>query len=223
VKAALESDWEIERIVVVADAAGQFDGIDLSRLPHAILPHKEYLKLTDSETPQGVLAIVRAQNLCENTARRVKTAKRIVVADNVADPGNLGTMIRTAAAFGYDLFICFGECAEVYNPKTLRATQGALFVMPMAEITTAEQFLDLCGSRFKIVTFSGDGQTPLTEVNPPERMALVFGSEIRGISKELAEKADMRLRIEQTGRIDSLNVAIAAGVGMYWGRGRDSA
>jgi RNA methyltransferase, TrmH family len=218
VEAALANNWPVERIIVADDYLSQYAGDNLARKA-AVMPRREFDKLALSESPQGVMAIVKERDCRKLAIDQIGKANRIVIADNVADPGNLGTMIRTAAAFGYDLFICLEECAEIYNPKTVRATQGGLFAIAVGEIDTPTRLFELCQNRYGFVTFTGDSKTALAASKPPKRAALVFGSEIHGISPELVERAELNLRIEQTGKVESLNVAVAAGVGMYWGRG----
>jgi TrmH family RNA methyltransferase len=218
VEAAIAGHWQVERAIIAEDYLAEYAGDNLARQA-AVLPRREFDKLAVSETPQGVLAIVKERDSRKLAIDQIGKANRIVIADNVADPGNLGTMIRTAAAFGYDLFVCLGECAEIYNPKTVRATQGGIFAMAVGEIDTPQRLFELCEKRFSFVIFTGDSKTGLANTKPPKRPALVFGSEIHGISPEIIERAELNLRIEQTGKVESLNVAVAAGVGMYWGRG----
>jgi len=218
VEAAIVHNWPVERVIIAEDYLAQYAGDNLARQA-AVLPRREFDKLAISETPQGVMAIVKERDCRKQAIDHIGKANRIVIADKVADPGNLGTMIRTAAAFGFDLFIALGDCAEIYNPKTVRATQGGLFTIAVGEIDTPARLFELCEKRYSIVAFTSDSKTALGAAKPPKHPALVFGSEIHGISPELIERAELNLRIEQTGKVESLNVAVAAGVGMYWGRG----
>lgn len=219
-ESALAHNWPVERVIIADDYLSKYEGDRLARQA-AILSRREFDKLAISETPQGVMAIVRERDCRKVAIDHIGKANRIVIADNVADPGNLGTMIRTAAAFGYDLFIALGDCAEIYNPKTVRASQGGLFAMAVGEVDTPARLFELCEKRYSFVAFTGDSKVGLANTIPPKHPALVFGSEIHGINPEIIEHAELNLRIEQTGKVESLNVAVAAGVGMYWGRGQD--
>jgi TrmH family RNA methyltransferase len=219
VEAAIAHNWPVECVIIAEDYLSQYEGGNPAR-PMAILPRREFDKLAVSEAPQGIMAIVKQRDCRKVAINNIGKANRIVIADNVADPGNLGTMIRTAAAFGYDLFICLGDCAEIYNPKTVRATQGGLFAIAVGEIDTPVRLFELCENRYVFVAFTGTGKTKLADATRPKRPALVFGSEIRGIDPIIVERADLNVRIEQTAKVESLNVAVSAGIGMYWGNVR---
>ena len=181
----------------------------------ALVSSVKFNKLSPSQTPQGIAAIVKIKDISRETAGLIKKARRVIVADNISDPGNLGTIIRTAAAFGYDMVVCIGECAEIYNPKTVRATQGGLFTIPIIEIGNSFEFLKLFASQFNIITFSDSAKKPLSKTPRIKRPALVLGGETTGIDPKIEKQADYRFHIEQTDRVDSLNVAVAAGVAMY--------
>ncbi len=216
VAAAVDSDWQVDKIILKASAdaaksipAG-FKGEIYS------LATREFNRLADSQTPQDIMAVVKVKKPVA-IAERLAGASRITVADGIADPGNLGTMIRTAAAFGFDLFVCMNDCAEIYNPKVIRATQGGLFAIPVWEADSACEFRRLLPSDFKIIAFDAESRMPLSKIPKTEKMALVFGNEVRGISDEIRKAADHLARIEQTSKVESLNVAVAAGIGMWWG------
>jgi TrmH family RNA methyltransferase len=218
VSEALKSGWPVERVII---ESGRIELAKTLKIPKSllvVLSKAKFDRLAASQTPQGVLAIVKANNPNDEFGKLIGNSRRVVVADNIADPGNLGTMIRTAAAFNYDLFVCMGNCAEIYNPKTLRATQGAIFSISIIKINEAVEFLNLFKPSFKIMAFAADATITLGQMPKVERSAIVFGSEAEGITPAIEANADWLIRIEQTDRVESLNVAVAAGIGMYWGR-----
>jgi len=216
VAAAIDSDWQVEKIIVKASAENIIPQWTRFAGEIFVIPTKEFDKLADSRTPQDIMAIVRVKEPT-GISERLAGASRIAAADGIADPGNLGTMIRTAAAFGFDLFVCLNDCAEIYNPKTVRATQGGIFAIPIWEVDSAIDFRGRLPADFKIIAFAADSRTPLTQVPKADKMVLVFGNEIRGVCAEIRKTADYLAKIEQPGKVESLNVAVAAGIGMWWG------
>lgn len=215
VQAALGSDWDIEMIIVKADRAGFIKELKLPGKLTAVLPAVKFDKISSSKTPQGVLAIVKVKDFEKDINNIIMKARRVVVADNISDPGNLGTIIRTAAAFGYDLVVCEGGCAEVYNPKTVRATQGAIFAIPIYKVSGPQEFISKFSKRFKITVISPEAKMNLLQAPRINRPALILGNEITGISPAILAKADFEFKIEQTSRVESLNVAVAGGIAMY--------
>jgi TrmH family RNA methyltransferase len=213
VQEALGSDWDIEGIIVKADKSEFIRGLKLPERITSILKRAEFDRISSSKTPQGVLAVVKIKSKDINSL--ILKARKVVVADNISDPGNLGTLIRSAAAFGYDLFVCVGKCAEVYNPKTVRATQGAIFTIPICEISSPQEFLSKFARRFKITVISQQAEMNLWQAPKISRPVLILGNEITGISPLILARADFEFKIEQTNRIESLNVAVAGGIAMY--------
>ncbi len=165
--------------------------------------------ICDTETPQGVAAV------CEKQTVRMENVKleKLLLLDRVQDPGNLGTIIRTADAAGMDAIILGEGCADPYNPKVVRATQGSLFHLPMikANLTTFIDELEI-----PIYGTALDGGIPFEQVEPSESFALLVGNEGQGVSEELLAKTTKNLYIPIYGKSESLNVGIAAGILMYY-------
>ncbi|MBD5130841.1 MAG: RNA methyltransferase [Ruminococcaceae bacterium] len=164
--------------------------------------------ISDTKSPQGLFAAAeRFGTIPEN-------ARRLVVLDGVQDPGNVGTMIRAAEAFGTDGIVFWGDCADRFSPKTLRASMGSVFRMPSlypSDIKSLKHFL-------REYTVYGamldDTARRLGEVKFPEKTAIVIGSEGRGISPEIAEICGEKIYIPIKGA-ESLNAAMAAAV-LLW-------
>ncbi|MCP4583952.1 MAG: RNA methyltransferase [candidate division Zixibacteria bacterium] len=215
VQSALESGWQIEKIVIKHEKQALIEKLNLPAELIALCQSSKFDKIAPSQSPQGILAIIKAEPASVDMVKLIKKARRIIACDNVSDPGNLGTIIRTAAAFNYDLVICLNDCAELYNSKTVRATQGGLFKIPIIEISSAGEFLKLFAGQFNIVTFSGSAKKPMAKAGRIKRPVLVVGGETAGINPQIEKKADFRFRIEQSDNVESLNVAVAAGLAMY--------
>jgi TrmH family RNA methyltransferase len=215
VEAAINSRWPIERVILRPDSAELSQNLGIVKDLAAMTSATQFSKISPSKTPQGILAIVRTVDFSSQREMIIHKARKLVACDNISDPGNLGTIIRTAVAFGYDALICLGQCAEFYNPKTVQATQGAIFNLPFFEFSDNSAFISYFKDDFDIITISNKAKIPLSEAPPIKKPLLVLGSEARGISRNIGREAKYNFRIEQTSRIESLNVAVAAGVAMY--------
>ncbi|MBQ3115324.1 MAG: RNA methyltransferase [Clostridia bacterium] len=164
-------------------------------------------KISDTKSPQGVLAV------CEMKQMPIPEKGDIVVCDGISDPGNLGTIIRTAECSGFCGVVLINNCVDKYNGKTVRSTMGSLFRLPIAELSVSE-FLDLKGYT-KAVTML-DGAVDIFSVNKPGgNVALVVGSEAFGVCEQVKQNADLPVKIPMSGKAESINAAVAAGIAMY--------
>lgn len=177
---------------------------------------RECDRLSDTKTSQGIIALFtfKAVSL-EQLLRR--GYRRIVVCDGVGDPGNLGTLIRSAAAFHFEAVITTAMSAESTNPKTIRSSMGAFFRLPVIEGPEAgETARILKKSGFTIFSADIAGKPLSDKPLLPDRAALVIGSEAHGAGRELMSAADRRIRIPMSDRTESLNAAMAGTILMYW-------
>lgn len=141
-------------------------------------------------------------------------ARRLVVLENVQDPGNVGTILRTACAFGYDGVLLTEDCASVYGDKAVQASQGALFHVPVLTQSRKEILARLEQRGIPLLGTSPRGQTALNDFRPSQAFALAFGSEGQGLSDELLGHCRTTLKIEME-QFESLNVAVAAGICLW--------
>lgn len=181
--------------------------------------------ISDTKTPQGILAIVRQNGYTE--AEILKTCQmegqtdgskpaHILVLDNIQDPGNLGTIFRTAEAAGVTGILLSRDCADIYNPKTIRSTMGAIFRMPFAQVDDlVEAVKELKGQGIHIYAAHLDGERAYDEEDYCQGMAFLIGNEGNGLRPEVAACADTWVRIPMEGRAESLNAAVAASVLMF--------
>ena len=140
----------------------------------------------------------------------------ILVLDRIQDPGNIGTMIRTAAAAGYGMIIAVKGTADIYSAKVLRATAGMIFDIPFVYIGSASELADLMRKTGKrIVVTDPAGGRPYYEEDLRAGIALVIGNEGNGISSEIMALADVRVTLPMKGSTESLNAAAAAAILMY--------
>ncbi len=143
--------------------------------------------------------------------------QRVIVLENVQDPGNVGTIIRTAVGFGYDAVFLDEGCADVYNEKTIAASQGALFGIPLIRQDMEKTMAALRANRTVVIATTPHQADPLLQSQIPDQYALVFGNEGTGLSDKLLADADQRIKIEMD-NFESLNVAVAAAITAYYFR-----
>lgn len=165
-------------------------------------------KLTSLTSLETLLGVCRMPNMEEQVYTRV------VVLDGVQDPGNLGTIIRTAISFGYEAVILSHDCADAYNEKVIRSTQGALFHIPMIRGQLDELLPRFKQQGMTLYATALQNAVPLSTITPSECFALIFGNEGSGVREKTLSMCDHTIKIEMK-TFESLNVAVAAGICMY--------
>ncbi len=205
VEEALASAFDVET-VLVQEGMELPDGLTM---PVYELPAHVLAAVCDTKTPQGIAAVVRMK---EQSA----LGKHIVVLDGVQDPGNVGTIIRTADAAGLDGVLLSTQCADVFSPKVLRATMGSIFRMNLR--TTDDlpgELTKLREKGYSILSSQLDGTPFYEREKVAERFALIIGNEGNGVSEQVQQTATHQVRLPMRGGAESLNAAIAAAIMMY--------
>ncbi len=192
------------------------EGVDIPELPgsvRAVRVSEELMRsVSPMETPQGALFTVA---LPETKLPETLAGKHYLVLDGVQDPGNVGTILRTADAFDCDGVFLVNACADLFNPKTARATMGAIFRREAYSVTPEELFALLQKSGVPLYgTALRDDTVPLAEADLA-RAAVAIGSEGRGLSQQLLDACAKTLKIPMSPRCESLNAAIAAAVVLW--------
>ena len=192
------------------------EGVDIPPLPdgvRAVRVSEELMRsVSPMETPQGALFTVA---LPEVQLPETLSGKHYLVLDGVQDPGNVGTILRTADAFDCDGVFLVNACADLYNPKTARATMGAIFRREAYTVTAEELFALLRKSGVPLYgTALRDDTVPLAEANLV-RAAVAIGSEGRGLSQQVLDECAKTLKIPMNPRCESLNAATAATVVLW--------
>lgn len=169
-------------------------------------------ELSDTETPQGIYAI------CQETVDQtlVEKAKSLLLIDAVQDPGNLGTMIRTADAAGIDAVIVGYGSVDIYNSKVLRSAQGSHFHLPIVRGNLEEWIETLKKRNIPVYGTALENAKTYTEIAPQEEFALIVGNEGSGMNQDLLAATTSNLYIPIYGQSESLNVAVAAGILLYY-------
>ena len=171
-------------------------------------------KIADTETPQGIIAVCKMrQPKLENL---LASGKMLLVLDRVGDPGNIGTMLRTADAAGIGGLVLLKGCADIYAPKTVRSSMGSLFHIPVLSGVSEQEFVSAAKKAgYDLLVTCLDGADNLYKADLSGRVAFVMGNEAGGVSESLLAQADKRVYIPMAGKAESLNVAMAAGIVMF--------
>ena len=213
---AFASGLPIESVIVPSDVHPDPDiaeACDVSDAKLFSLDAQAYAKLADAKAPQPALAVVAAPSLDVDERFEVPEPGLFLVLVNVADPGNVGTLIRTAEASGCNGVIVTRETADVLSPKVVRSSAGSVLRMPVGEV--AEDMLLERLSQLKATTVATamDG-IPYGEVelDPMRSTALLLGSEAHGLGADILASAAVQVSIPMHGKVESLNVATTGAV-----------
>ena len=173
----------------------------------------EFASAAETESPQGVLAIAEIPERNLETFELAARA-RIVVLDAVQDPGNVGTILRTAAALGASAAVSLPGTVDLWNAKVVRSAMGASFHFPVLSATWEE--LDLFRKRHGVALWGADAAgVALDTLTPPDRLALVVGNEGAGLSQDARQRIDTLAALPIGSVVESLNVAVATGIFLY--------
>jgi TrmH family RNA methyltransferase len=214
---AMESNASLELIAVLP--AARRNPEHQSILAHATnrnIPIKELKEvqlkqISDEVHSQGVVTLVRRNREVFDT-KFLHAAKMIIACDNISDPGNLGTILRTCDWFGVDAVLCSEGCVSLYNEKVVRATAGSIFHLNVFENLNLSTVLSqLQSEEFKLIATVLDGK-PLNSSIQLEKSILLLGSEAHGVHPDLLRQADEVVSIPRFGKAESLNVGIACGI-----------
>ena len=182
---------------------------------------KVMAKLSDTKAPQGVLAVIkmpkdRLQKLNPGTSSDNNAP--VIILDRVQDPGNLGTIIRTADAVGALGMILLEGCVDAFSPKVVRASMGSLFHLPVIQDVFPEEALTWCYRHgYEPAATALKNAQNMYKADLSKKMAFIFGNEANGVAEELQAAAETRLFIPMAGQAESMNVAMAAGIILFEG------
>ena len=212
VKEALEKGAAIEIILVAEDQSAQMEALLADYSGTVLLVKKGLLeKVMQTVTPQGVAAIVRKPNW---STVKLTDLQAVLIIDGIQDPGNLGTIIRTALASGTEAVYLLPGTVDLYNDKVLRATMGAIFALPIMEVAEPEELLEeLRMAGFATIVSDIRAKDYYDKVEYPKRTALVISNEANG--PQLIRQGDYLVKIPLYGEAESLNAAIACGILLY--------
>lgn len=205
IEEALESDWSVLEVIISEDASYPLP----PDMKTTIVSRQVFAEISQTETPQGIAAVVKQQNWSYSPQSLT------LLVDAVQDPGNLGTLIRTADAAGFDHVVLGSGSVDPYNDKVIRATQGSIFHIPHFQGKLENYIGLLKESEITIWASTLQNSLPYKELSIPEKGALIVGNEGQGIHQDYVNLADELVHIPIYGEAESLNVSIAAAILMY--------
>ncbi|MBT5346780.1 RNA methyltransferase [bacterium] len=201
------NEAQVEFIVVL----DKFKGLSLKdiNIPIFKLSEKEFKKYSSLQNPEGILAVVKIPE-----SKLLEDPKRILMLNDINDPGNLGTIIRTLDWFNFDALILQGDCVDPYNEKVVRSSMGSIFRLPIIKSQNAlETFENYQNKNFELLGLSLNGTSNLQIENLKEKkLLLVFGSESHGIPSNQESQIENLYQIPKLGKAESLNLSVSVGI-----------
>jgi len=218
VEEAIRSGLRLRAVVFSESAGNQSEKLTPQLGAHvetAILPDKLFASMVPSETPQGVAALVHyRQSTLRDLVERVPSGPLVIVA-GLQDPGNLGTILRSAEAFGASGVLLGEGTVSPFNSKAVRGSAGSIFRVPVVRTKLAEVLPQLRERGVRLMATSSHKGIPLTEANLAGPLAILVGGEGGGVPRDLMGKADEVVAIPHAPRVESLNAGVAASIVLY--------
>lgn len=217
VEEAVKENAKIKQIIVCEDTTRTYEipthiMLEIAKYECISVSDKIFNIITQVTNPQGIMAII------EKNAQNAKidyTQDIIVVLDDVQDPGNLGTILRTVDSIGLNQIIVSKGTADAFNSKVVRSTMGAIFRIKIIEVENLAQAIkEMRKHNFKLMVTSLQTKNSIYDIDFYKKI-IVIGNEANGVSKEIQDMADEKAKIPMLGRTESLNASVAAGVVMY--------
>ena len=209
VRDVLNSDWKVE-CLIFSEHFKDIERFDHFKVKKFIVNEKITKLISQTESPQGIFAIVKIKEFSVDFKE-----KRFVILDRIQDPGNLGTIIRTSDAAGFNTVILDKGSVDPFNPKVIRSSQGSLFHLKVVNSDIKKIIEKLKENGVKILGTSPKGSTVYTDVDIEDRLGIVFGNEANGIRDDVLSICDETIRIPIYGKAESLNVSVSSGIILY--------
>lgn len=209
-------DSEFEAIQIVAkesppqEVVKLLDRFNTKGVPVYTCPKHKFTQLCKQKTPEGIMAVVGRKEL------EIDTKKSFVALDGVSDPGNVGTIIRTADWFGIKQVILGAESADQFGPQAVRASMGSIFRTTVVYREDLSEFIKENFDGVDLYSADSNSKNPLEKVKPAKQIGLIFGSESHGLSEDLQKLVKNDFQITGNGSSDSLNVAVSAGIALNY-------
>ena len=217
IEEAVQEKSKIKKVIICDDTTRTYEiptniMLEIAKYECISVSDKIFNIITQVTNPQGIMAII------EKNAQNAKidyTQDIIVVLDDVQDPGNLGTILRTVDSIGLNQIIVSKGTADAFNSKVVRSTMGAIFRIKIIEVENLAQAIkEMRKHHFKLMVTSLQTKNSIYDIDFYKKI-IVIGNEANGVSKEIQDMADEKAKIPMLGRTESLNASVAAGVVMY--------
>ncbi|PAV30432.1 RNA methyltransferase [Virgibacillus profundi] len=204
---AWKSNWSIIEIITQnnVELPGWCNDFPLEEVSDNVFQH-----ISQTKSPQGIAAVIAMNETISITGNY------LLLIDSIQDPGNLGTIIRTADAAGFDGIVLGSDTVDMYNEKVIRATQGSIFHIPTFQADLKEEIIDLKNNGYNVWATALNNAKVYTDLEVSKKVAIIVGNEGAGVREELMDLADTLVNIPIYGKAESLNVSVATGILMYY-------
>jgi len=214
---AIQENARIKQIVICeecekAESISKELMYEIAKEECVYVTEKVFKYISEVSTPQGILAVIEKNN----NKNEIDYSQDIIVAlDDVQDPGNLGTILRTIDSIGLNQILVSKGTADAYNPKVVRSTMGAIFRIKIIECEDLEKTLkEVKKHKFKIVVSSLQTNNSIYDIDYKKKV-IIIGNEANGVEKHIQEMADEKVKIPMLGKTESLNASVATGIILY--------
>ncbi len=216
-KEALKEGTEVEGVFVrpemTSEEAEILAGCPGLEQKTFVLSRRLFDELKDTETSQGIISVAAKRGAPE---KRDTEGGNYVILDRLQDPGNIGTILRTADAAGFEMAVFMKGTADPYSAKVVRSACGSLFRLPMVFVDGPDELTELVHSAGKrLIATAMDADKAYYDCDLEKNAAIIIGNEGNGVDRELLERADEKISIPMAGNTESLNAAVAGGILMY--------
>ena len=217
IEEAVNENAKIKKIIICEDTTKTYEiptniRIEIAKYDCIYVTEKIFDTITQVKNPQGILAIIEK----ESSETEIDfTQDIIVILDDVQDPGNLGTILRTVDSIGLNQIIVSKDTADSFNPKVVRSTMGAVFRVKVIEKENLIETIKIIRKHhFKLMVTSLQTENSIYDIDYNKKI-IVIGNEANGVSKEIQDMADIKAKIPMLGKTESLNASVATGVVLY--------
>ena len=217
IEEAIKEEAQINQIVICDDCEKTQNipknlMYEIAKYECVYVANKVFNTISQVNSPQGIFAVVEKNN----KNKQIDYKQDIIIAlDNIQDPGNLGTILRTADSIGLNQILVSKGTVDVYNPKVVRSTMGAIFRVKVIECEDIVKAIkETKKHKFKLVVTTPNTQDTIYNINYNKKV-IAIGNEANGVSKEIQDLADYKVKIPMLGKIESLNASVATGIVLY--------
>ena len=220
IKEALQEKAQINQIVICEDCEKSeilSDDLkyEIAKQECIYVPQNIFKTISEVSTPQGILAIVQKNNVEAQSSEIAYNEDIIVALDDIQDPGNLGTILRTVDSVGLKQILVSKGTADSYNPKVVRSTMGAIFRVKIIECENLSETLkQIKKHKYEVLATSLQTTNNIYDIDYNKKV-IVIGNEANGVSKEILDLADVKVKIPMLGKTESLNASVATGIMLY--------
>ena len=213
IEQVITSNYNISKIWITEDFSNNNADL-ISRLKNIsidLISNQDLKKITATQNPSGIVGVLEIPKVDPE-----KLKQPMIILDNIADPGNLGTIFRTAEWFGIHNVALSRDCVDPYNSKVVRSAMGAHFSMNIIRVEIDKYIKKLQSNNIEIIAADLDTNQSIENLKiSTDKWALIMGSEAHGLSKSVESLIDYKVKIPQVGKIESLNVSVACGIFLY--------